>query len=119
MKGPRAQTSFLDSARPTKPMVSTNRIRSAIGTEIYLRDLTQASDDQRYEIPCPLLDELKDVQNRCESKENNKDDCSDLRWVVSVQDVGVGVVKCRTRFVIGHNGCASSRPNIIRDRACA
>ena len=91
MKGPRAQTSFLDSARPTKPMVSTNRIRSAIGTEIYLRDLTQASDDQRYEIPCPLLDELKDVQNRCESKENNKDDCSDLRWVVSVQDVGVGV----------------------------
>lgn len=47
-------------------------------------DLTQASDDQRYEIPCPLLDELEDVKDGCESKENNKDNCSDLRWVVSV-----------------------------------
>ena len=47
-------------------------------------DLTQASDDQRYEIPCPLLDELEDVKDGCESKENNIDNCSDLRWVVSV-----------------------------------
>lgn len=64
--------------------------------------LTRTADDQRYEVPCSLLDELEEMKKGCETKQNNKDDGGDLGGVVPIKNIGVRVIKSRARVAIGH-----------------
>lgn len=102
MKGPRAQMSFFDRTRPTNPMVSTVQRRSALSFERRLHQPTSASNDKWYEVPCSLFDELEKVEDGRKSKEYDKDDGCNLRWIIPVQDIGIRIVKSRARLVFGH-----------------
>ena len=103
MKGPRAQMSFFDRYRPMNPTVST-RSTSSAHTHICIAEklLTGTAYDKWYEIPCSLLDKLEDMEESREAEQHNEDDGSDLRGIVSVQDVGVRVIESWMRLIIGH-----------------
>lgn len=44
--------------------------------EGWLGDLTDATDDERYEIPCPRFDELEDMVYRGGCEQDDKNDRS-------------------------------------------
>ena len=50
-----------------------------------LRSLTDSSDDERCEEPCPLLNHLPDMIERCREEKENKNDCCCNRRIIVIE----------------------------------
>ena len=65
---------------------------------------TDSSYSKWYKVPYLLLDKLEDVRKSCEAERNDEDNCSNLRWDVSIQDISVWVIESGMAVRIGHDG---------------
>lgn len=55
------------------------------------RVLTETSNEEGYEVPCSLSEQLEDVEKGCDSKQNHKNDCCRFRWIVMIKKVFLAV----------------------------
>lgn len=71
--------------------------------------LTQTANNQRYEVPCPLFDDLENMENSRKPEERDENNSSDLRRMITIRDPGVRVVERRVRVVFGHVDCCRNK----------
>jgi len=60
---------------------------------------TDASNDQRYEVPCPLLEQLENMKEGTESEEDDKNDSRNFRGLVAIWNPCCWIVEGRAWFV--------------------
>lgn len=72
--------------------------------------LTETSDEEGYEVPCSLSDQLETVEEGCDGEEGDEDDCSNFVGVVVVKivllscyfahlELSSNEIRCKTRKI--------------------
>ncbi len=56
---------------------------------------TETAEDERNEVPCSVFCELKYMDNRRDSEEDNEDGSTDQCWTIAVENKGIWIIEGR------------------------